>query len=100
MVNGDLAVMVNIGFYIHHKMDVITIMLNHFRLQLKVKRCIIKFNYISKSRFHKSIFPFALAYAMTSHKSQGAFISSKILIDIQNAFALGLTCVILFRVAK
>jgi hypothetical protein len=29
MVNGALAIMVNIGFDIHHKVDAITIMLNH-----------------------------------------------------------------------
>jgi len=32
MVNGALIVMVNIGFDIHHKVDAITIMLNHFKL--------------------------------------------------------------------
>jgi hypothetical protein len=32
MVNGALVVMVNIGFDIHHKVDAITIMLNHSKL--------------------------------------------------------------------
>jgi hypothetical protein len=71
MVNGALAIMVNIGFDIHHKVDAITIMLNHSRLQLKVKICTIIFNYTSKEgRFYKSTFPLALAYVMIGHKSQ------------------------------
>jgi hypothetical protein len=37
MVNDALVVVVNIGFDIHHKVDVITIILNHSKLQLKVK---------------------------------------------------------------
>jgi ATP-dependent DNA helicase PIF1 len=100
MVNGALVVVVNIGFDIHHKMEVVAIMLNHSELQLKVKICTIKFNYTSKGKFYKSTFPLALAYAMTSHKSQGATISSKILVDIQNAFAPQLTYVMLFKVTK
>jgi ATP-dependent exoDNAse (exonuclease V) alpha subunit len=82
-------------------MDVITIMLDHSRLQLKVKKHTIIFNYTSKGRFYKLTFPLALAYAMTGHKSQGLTNSSKVLVDIQiNAFALGLTYVILSRVIK
>jgi hypothetical protein len=32
MVNGALVIAENIGFDIHHKTDVITIMLNHYKL--------------------------------------------------------------------
>jgi hypothetical protein len=90
----------NIAFDIHHKVDAITIMLNHSRLQLKVKKCTIKLNHTSKGRFYKLIFPLALAYAMIGHKSQGVTISSNVLVDIQNAFALGLTYVMLFGVIE
>ncbi len=41
-----------------------------------------------------------MGWARTCHKPQGATISSKVLVDIQNAFALGVTCVILFRVTE
>ncbi len=92
--------MINIGFDIHHKVDAITIMLNHYGLQLKVKKCTIKLDYISEGRFYKLIFPLALAYVMIGHISQGVTISSKVLVDISNAFALGLTYVMLFRVTK
>ena len=34
---------------------------------------------------------------MTGHKSQGATLSTKIIVDIQNAFAPGLTYVMLSR---
>jgi hypothetical protein len=98
--NGVLVVVINIGFDIHHKVNVITIMLNHSRLQLKVKKCTIKLNTTLEGKFYKSIFPLALAYVMIGHKSQGVTISSKVLVDIQNAFALGLTNVMLSRVTK
>ncbi len=100
MVNGALTIVKNIGFDIHHKVDVTTIMLDHSKLQLKMKRCTINFNFTSKGRFLKLTFPLTLGWARTCHKPQGATISSKVVVDIQNAFALGLTCVMLFRVTK
>ena len=42
-------------------------------------------------------FPIVLAYAMTGHKSQGATISNKVIVHIRNAFAPGLTYVMLSR---
>jgi len=45
-------------------------------------------------------FPITLAYAITSHKSQGATISSKVFIDIKEALALGLTYVMLVKVTN
>jgi hypothetical protein len=51
MVNGVLTIVENIGFDIHHKVDVTTIMLEHSKLQLKMKRCTIKFSFTSKGRF-------------------------------------------------
>ncbi len=58
-------------------------------------------DYTSKGRFYKSTFPVALAYAMIGHKSQlWPIISSKILINIQNAFAPILTHVMLSKVAE
>jgi hypothetical protein len=45
-------------------------------------------------------FPFTLGWARTCHKPQGATISSKVLVDIENAFALGLTSVVLFKVIE
>ncbi len=92
--------MINIGFDILHKVDVITIMLSHFRLQLKVKKCTVKLNYNLEGRFYKLIFPLALAYVMIGHKSQGITFSSKVLVNIKNAFTLGLTYVMLSKVTK
>jgi hypothetical protein len=70
IVNRVLNVVVNIGFDIHHKVDVIIVILDHHRLQLKVKRCTVKFNYTSKGRFYKSTIPLTLVYAKIGHKSQ------------------------------
>lgn len=41
-----------------------------------------------------------MGWTRTCHKPQGATISSKVLVDIQKAFALGLTSVMLFKVAE
>jgi len=41
-----------------------------------------------------------LGYAITRHKSQGAMISSKVMIHICESFAQGLVCVIVSRVTS
>lgn len=41
-----------------------------------------------------------LAYAITSHKTQGATITSKVLVNIRESFALGLTYVMLSRITS
>jgi hypothetical protein len=41
-----------------------------------------------------------LAYAIIGHKSQGRIISSKVIIDIKEAFAFGFTYVMLSRVTN
>jgi hypothetical protein len=50
--------------------------------------------------YYKKSFPITLAYAIIGHKSQGATISSKVTIDIKEAFALRLTYVMLLRVTN
>lgn len=51
MVNAALTIVKNIEFDIYHKVDVTTIMLDHSKLQLKMKRCTINFNFTSKGKF-------------------------------------------------
>ena len=41
--------------------------------------------------YYKALCPIVLAYAMTSHKSQGATISIKVIVHIQNIFEPELT---------
>jgi hypothetical protein len=41
-----------------------------------------------------------LSYAITRHKSQGATISSKVIIHIRESFAWGLMYVMLFKVTS
>jgi len=43
---------------------------------------------------------FLLGYAIIGHKSQGATISSKVMIHIREAFTRGLVYVLLFRVTS
>jgi hypothetical protein len=50
--------------------------------------------------YYKASFPIVLTFTTTSHKTQGATIKSKVLIDIKISFALGLTYVMLLRVTN
>jgi ATP-dependent DNA helicase PIF1 len=56
--------------------------------------------YTFDKKFYKSGFPIVLAYAMIGHKSQGATISTNVVVDIRNAFAPGLTYVMLSKVTN
>ncbi len=41
-----------------------------------------------------------LAYAIIGHKAQGATITSKVLVNVKESFALGLTYVMLLRITN
>jgi ATP-dependent exoDNAse (exonuclease V) alpha subunit len=43
----------------------------------------------SQGHFYKTSFPLMLGYAITKHKSQGATISSKVMIHIHESFVQG-----------
>ena len=49
------------------------------------------------NQFYKNGFPIVLLYARTWHKLQNDTISTDVVVDIHNAFALGLTYVMLSR---
>jgi hypothetical protein len=47
----------------------------------------IRNKYDSEGHFYKTSFPLMLSYAIIGHKSQGATISSKVMIHIHESFA-------------
>ncbi len=60
----------------------------------------IQNKYDSQGHFYKTSFLSMLGYASTRHKSQGATISSKVMIHIRESFAQGLVYVMLFRITS
>jgi hypothetical protein len=54
-----------------------------------VKKKSIRNKYDYQGHFYKASFPLMLGYAIIGHKSQGATISSKVIIHICESFAQG-----------
>jgi len=65
-----------------------------------LKKHTFQHKYTYNAYYYKTLFPITLAYVITSHKSQGVTINSKIIIDMKEAFAPGLTYVMLLRVTN
>ncbi len=64
------------------------------------KKHTFQHKYTYDGYYYKESFPITLAYAIIGHKSQGTTISSKFIINIKEAFAPGLTYVMLSRVTN
>ncbi len=65
-----------------------------------VRKKSIQNKYDYQGHFYKASFPLMLGYAITRHKSQGAMISSKVMMHIHECFARRLMCVMLFIVTS
>jgi hypothetical protein len=63
-----------------------------------VQKKSIQNKYDSQWHFYKTSFPLMLGYAIIGHKSQGATISSKVMIHIHESFAWGLVYVMLSKI--
>ena len=50
--------------------------------QIFLKRSNFQHKYTYEHYYYKAPFPIILAYTMTNHKSQGATISTKVIVDI------------------
>jgi hypothetical protein len=68
-------------------------------VQIVLKKS-IQNKYDSQGHFYKTSFLLMLGYAITRHKSQGATISSKVMIHIHESFASRLMYVMLSRVTS
>lgn len=68
---------------------------------VKVVRSCTKYKRIKNTiSYQKSTFPLMLGYSMTGHKSQGCTLAGKVLVVLTEAFAPGLTYVMLSRVTN
>jgi hypothetical protein len=65
-----------------------------------LKKHTFQHKYTYEAYYYKASFPITLAYVIIGHKLQGRTINSKVIIDIKEAFAHGLTYVMLSRVTN
>lgn len=65
---------------------------------LGVRRSRFQARHHNGRRYFKSAFPLLLGYSITGHKSQGATITTNVIIYVREAFAPGLLYVLLSRV--
>ena len=97
-VNGGTAIVTSMNLDINQNVTSIFGQITNTRKQMILKRSTFEHVYTFGNFFYKSGFFIVLAYAMTGHKSQGATISTNVVVDIHNAFAPGLTYVMLSRI--
>jgi hypothetical protein len=65
-----------------------------------LKKHTFQHRYTYNGYYYKESFSLTLAYVITSHKSPSTTISSKVIIDIKKAFALGFTYVMISKVTN
>ncbi len=98
--NGTTRIVTKLEFDLEDNVCSISIALNPSRYMQIVRKNSIQNKYDYQVHFYKSSFPLMLGYAITRHKSQGATISSKMMIHIHESFAQGLMYVMLSRVTS
>jgi ATP-dependent DNA helicase PIF1 len=98
--NGTTGIVTKLEFDLENNVCSISIALNPSGYVQIVRKKSIQNKYDSQGHFYKASFPLMLAYAITGHKSQGATISSKVMIDIRESFARGSVYVMLSRVTS
>jgi ATP-dependent exoDNAse (exonuclease V) alpha subunit len=94
-INGLLATIKSIIFDTKNNVTPIEVQLTTNSIKMVLKKHTFQQKY--DGYYYKTSFPITLAYVITRHKSQGTTISSKVIIDIKEAFAHGLTYVMLSR---
>jgi hypothetical protein len=65
-----------------------------------LKKHTFQHKYTYNGYYYKESFSITLAYVITSHKSPGTTISSKVIIDIKKTFAPHLTYVMISKVTN
>jgi len=97
MVNGATGIVVDITYKPDQTVKCIHVELHCNGKIVRVHRNKYKTLRIEGNLYYKKTFPLMLAYAMTTHKAQGATIPAKVVIDMQDAFVPGLLYVALSR---
>jgi ATP-dependent exoDNAse (exonuclease V) alpha subunit len=98
-INGLIATIKSIIFDTKNNVTTIKVQLTN-SMKMILKKNTLQQKYTYDGYYYKTSFPITLAYAITRHKSQGTTISSKVIIDIKEAFAHGFTYVMLSRVTN
>jgi len=96
--NGTIGIVTKLEFDLENNVCGISITLNPSEYMQIVRKKSIQNKYDSQGHFYKTSFPLLLGYTIIGHKSQGAMISSKVMIHICESFAQGLVYVMLSRV--
>jgi ATP-dependent exoDNAse (exonuclease V) alpha subunit len=99
-LNGAFVIVTFIIFNNDKIITNIAIKIITTNIQIMFKKQTLQHKYTSKTCYYKASFFIVLAYATSGHKAQGATSKSKVIIDIKNSFALGLTYMMLSRVTN
>jgi ATP-dependent exoDNAse (exonuclease V) alpha subunit len=87
VANGTIGIVTTLEFDLEDTVCGIFVAFNPSRYVQIVQKKSIQNKYDSKGHFYKTSFPLMLGYAIIGHKSQGATISSKVMIRIHESFA-------------
>ncbi len=98
VANGTTWIVTKLEFDLEDNVCSISVAFNPSRYVQIVWKKSIQNKYYSQGYFYKASLPLMLGYAITGHKTQGATISSKVMIHIRESFAWGLMYVMLSRV--
>jgi ATP-dependent exoDNAse (exonuclease V) alpha subunit len=100
VANGTIRIITKLKFDLKNNLCSIFVALNPLGYVQIVRKKSIQNKYDSQGHFYKTSFPLMLSYAITKHKSQGATISSKVMIHIHESFVRGLVYVMLSKVTS
>jgi ATP-dependent exoDNAse (exonuclease V) alpha subunit len=89
VTNGTIGIVTKLKFDLKDNVYNISIALNPSRYVQIVRKKSIQNKYDFQGHFYKALFLLMLGYAIIGHKSQGAMISSKMMIHIHESFAQG-----------
>jgi ATP-dependent exoDNAse (exonuclease V) alpha subunit len=85
--NGTTGILTKLEFDLEDNVCSISVALNPSKYVQIVWKKSIQNKYDFQGHFYKTLFPLMLSYAIIGHKSQGATISSKVIIHIREYFA-------------
>jgi hypothetical protein len=100
VANGTTRIVTKLEFDLENNVCSISVALNPLGYMQIVRKKSIQNKNDYQRHFYKASFLLMLGYAITGHKSQGATISSKVVIHIRESFARGLVYVMLSRVTS